>query len=94
MKEIVKISGVTKHYKYKKAIDDISFSIKKGSITAILGPNGAGKSTIISMMLGLIEPTIGSVEIFDKNPMDKAKFHKEMNRRAGMQKPHGDKPMK
>ena len=68
MKEIVKISGVTKHYKYKKAIDDISFSIKKGSITAILGPNGAGKSTIISMMLGLIEPTIGSVEVFDKNP--------------------------
>ena len=33
-------------------------------------------------------------KIFDKNPMDKAKFHKEMNRRAGMQKPHGNKPMK
>jgi ABC-2 type transport system ATP-binding protein len=46
-----------------KAVDDLSFSVERGDIFGFLGPNGAGKSTTIRMILGLIHPTSGSVEI-------------------------------
>ncbi len=68
METVIEMKNISKQFKNKKAVDDISLSIQKGSITAILGPNGAGKSTTISIMLGLIEPTNGSVKVFGKNP--------------------------
>src|SRR3989344_2224394 len=49
------------------AVKDISFSIKKGEILGLLGPNGAGKTTTIQMLLGLITPTSGTINIFGKN---------------------------
>ncbi|MBQ4833489.1 ABC transporter ATP-binding protein [Pseudoalteromonas sp. MMG010] len=53
-------------FQYPKAqtlsVDDISFSLHKGSCTAILGPNGAGKSTLISLLCGLLNATFGSVK--------------------------------
>ena len=72
MKAIVELNHVTKCYKNKKAVDDISLTIERGSITAILGPNGAGKSTTIAIMLGLIEPTEGHVKVFGKDPKELA----------------------
>lgn len=45
------------------AVDDLSFSVQRGDIFGFLGPNGAGKSTTIRMILGLIHPTAGSVEV-------------------------------
>lgn len=68
---IVELMQVTKTYGAKKAVNHISFSIEKGSITAILGPNGAGKTTAISMMLGLSDPTAGDVRLFGRNPKDR-----------------------
>jgi len=50
-------------YRYIKAIDDISFSIKKGEIVGYIGPNGAGKSTTIKMLSGILVPDSGSVVI-------------------------------
>lgn len=55
MELAVEIKGLTKAFKEKKAVDDVSFSIKRGEIVAILGPNGAGKSTTIHMLLGLLK---------------------------------------
>ncbi|MFF2909365.1 ABC transporter ATP-binding protein [Paenibacillus sp. NPDC057934] len=72
METVIAMNGVSKAFKGKKAVDNISFKINKGSITAILGPNGAGKTTAILMMLGLLEPTEGSVTIFGQHPKDKA----------------------
>ncbi|OMD92329.1 ABC transporter ATP-binding protein [Paenibacillus odorifer] len=72
MDNIIEMHGVSKIYKDKKAVDNISFNIAKGSITAILGPNGAGKTTALGMLLGLIEPTEGTVELFGHHPKDKA----------------------
>ena len=68
MVAVVELNGVTKRYKTKTAVDTISLAIEKGTITAILGPNGAGKSTILSVMLGIMEPTEGNVKVFGKDP--------------------------
>ncbi|WP_019640608.1 ABC transporter ATP-binding protein [Paenibacillus fonticola] len=68
---IIEMNHVTKSFKDKKAVDGISFQIAKGSIVAILGPNGAGKTTALSMMLGLLEPTEGTVRLFGGQPKDR-----------------------
>lgn len=71
MEQMISLQKVTKKFKDKEAVNEISFSINKGEVVAILGPNGAGKSTTMLMMLGLLEPTSGSVSIFNRNPKDK-----------------------
>lgn len=72
MEEVVSIEKATKKFKDKTAVDELSCSIQRGEVVAILGPNGAGKSTTILMMLGLLEPTEGKVEIFRMDPKEKA----------------------
>ncbi len=67
----VEIKHLTKIFKDKKAVDDVSFSIKRGEIVAILGPNGAGKSTTMLMMLGLLNPTKGESKLFKSDAKDK-----------------------
>ncbi|OGP55881.1 MAG: ABC transporter ATP-binding protein [Deltaproteobacteria bacterium RBG_13_52_11b] len=64
---VLAISGLTKKYGSIKAIDDISFCVSSGNIIGLLGPNGAGKTTTINMVLGILEPTQGLIEIFGKN---------------------------
>ncbi|WP_053361029.1 ABC transporter ATP-binding protein [Bacillus sp. FJAT-27251] len=71
MEHILQMNKVTKEFKNKTAVDNVSFTIGKGEVVAILGPNGAGKTTSIMMMLGLLEPTSGSVRLFDKHPKEK-----------------------
>jgi ABC-2 type transport system ATP-binding protein len=68
MKEIVHVKNVSKTFHGKKAVDDVSFSIKKGEVVAILGPNGAGKSTTIHMLLGLIHSSKGEIALFGHRP--------------------------
>ncbi len=59
----VEVVRLTKLYKQVTAVDDISFAIRRGSITAILGGNGAGKTTTIGMLLGLILPSAGVIRV-------------------------------
>lgn len=66
------IEQLTKTFKGKKAVDDVSFSIYPGEVVAILGPNGAGKTTTILMMLGLLNPTEGSAQLFGQDAKAKA----------------------
>jgi ABC-2 type transport system ATP-binding protein len=61
---VLAVNGLTKEYGSVKAIDGISFSVPSGKIIGLLGPNGAGKTTTINMVLGILEPTRGSIEIF------------------------------
>lgn len=60
---IIELSGLTKRYGSFTAVDHLNLSINQGEIFGLLGPNGAGKSTTILMMLGLTEPTEGSVHV-------------------------------
>lgn len=64
---VLKIDGLTKEYGAVKAVDHISFSVNSGEILGLLGPNGAGKSTTINMILGILKPTEGTIEIFGQD---------------------------
>lgn len=66
-------------YKYVKAVDDISFDIKKGEIVGYIGPNGAGKSTTIKMLAGILNPDDGEILINGMIPTrDRVKYTKEI----------------
>lgn len=66
MENVIEIKDLTKKYKSLKAIDDLSFSVKKGEILGLLGPNGSGKSTTINCILSLLNFQNGSIKIFGK----------------------------
>lgn len=60
---IITISGLTKSYQGKKVVDNLSFTMKEGTLFALLGSNGAGKSTTIKMILSLVKKEGGSINI-------------------------------
>ncbi len=64
---VLQVSNLTKKFKQFMAVSDISFSLKEGEILGFLGPNGAGKTTTIQMLLGVLTPTSGEINYFDKN---------------------------
>lgn len=66
---MLKIDHVTKYYGTLKAVDDLSFSVKPGEIFGLLGVNGAGKTTTFRMIMGLLDPTEGSITL-DGKPID------------------------
>lgn len=68
-KEIIVVSGLTKKFGEFIAVDNISFSVKKGEIFAFLGPNGAGKSTTIKMLTTLLHPTSGTMLMDGNDPV-------------------------
>lgn len=61
--EIISFNNVTKKFDNKIVLDNISFSVDKGDIFGYLGPNGAGKTTSIRMMLGILEPSAGNIQV-------------------------------
>ncbi len=64
MNSIIQINHLSKRFNNFTAVDDLSFSVNEGEVYGFLGQNGAGKSTTIRMMLSLIKPTEGSINIF------------------------------
>jgi len=66
---IVELHNLKKYFAAQKAVDDVSFSINKGSIFGLLGPNGAGKTTLIRMITGIFYPDEGKI-IFDGKKFD------------------------
>ena len=80
MQQVVQVTGLTKQFKNLTAVDGLSFSVNEGDVYGFLGQNGAGKSTSIRMMLTLIEPTSGEIEIFG---MKLAKHRREILSQIG-----------
>ncbi len=67
MQEIIKVQTLTKKFNQFTAVNELSFTVNNGDIYGFLGQNGAGKSTTMRMMLTLIAPTSGSIELFGMN---------------------------
>ena len=63
MENVIEVKNLTKEYKNLKAIDNLSFEVKKGEILGLLGPNGSGKTTTINSVLSLIKAN-GQIKIF------------------------------
>ncbi len=66
MNKVIKVEHLTKEYKQKKAIDQLSFDVYEGEILGLLGPNGSGKTTTINCILSLLAFQEGSIQIFGK----------------------------
>ena len=60
-KPIIEVAGITKRFKGLTAVNDVSFTVRKGGITGMIGPNGAGKSTTFNMICGYYPPTEGKI---------------------------------
>jgi ABC-2 type transport system ATP-binding protein len=60
---VIKVSGLTKRYGRKTAVENLSFSVRPGHVTGFLGPNGAGKTTTLRVILGLDAPTSGTATV-------------------------------
>jgi len=75
--ECIQVRGLTKDFGSIKAVDNISFTVKKGEVFGFLGPNGAGKSTTMKMITSFITPTSGSISILgidiSQSPMEAKK---------------------
>lgn len=80
MSAIIQVKGLTKVFKEIKAVDDLSFEVPAGRVYGFLGQNGAGKSTTIRLLLTLIRPDSGSIEMFG---MDLQKHRKEILKQVG-----------
>jgi ABC-2 type transport system ATP-binding protein len=72
MTAVVVTRQLTKRYGETTAVDRLDLEIRAGEVFGLLGPNGAGKTTTILMLLGLTEPTEGSVEVLGMDPSRRA----------------------
>jgi len=66
------LEGVSASYDHQPALAQVSFQVPQGSFAALIGPNGAGKSTLLRVLLGLLDPDAGRVEVFGRPPGDAA----------------------
>jgi branched-chain amino acid transport system ATP-binding protein len=60
---LLELAGVSKHFRGLRAVDDVSFSVPRGSIVALIGPNGAGKTTVFNLIAGVHHPDKGSIRL-------------------------------
>jgi ABC-2 type transport system ATP-binding protein len=67
---VIAVRSLTKRYGTIVAVEDLSFSLERGTVTGFLGPNGAGKSTTLRLLLGLAEPTAGEARVFGRRYRD------------------------
>ena len=70
MKNAVEFVNVSLNFGGVKALDDISFEVKEGSLFSIIGPNGAGKTSVFNCVNGIYRPTSGEIKIYDQEIAD------------------------
>ena len=61
MKSTLKITKISKSYKGRQVVKDVSFDVESGQVVGLLGPNGAGKTTSFYMVVGLVKPDEGNI---------------------------------
>ena len=79
LRPILEVKDLVKHYGGVHAVDGVSFTVERGTITGLIGPNGAGKSTVLNTVGGLLRPNGGRV-VFDGEDVTGQPMHKLANR--------------
>ena len=87
----IEVINLVKLYKTTRAVDDVSFRIARGSITGLLGGNGAGKTTTIAMIMGLVLPTSGRIQVLGCTMPDQSA---DVLGRMNFESPYVDMPMR
>jgi ABC-2 type transport system ATP-binding protein len=87
----IEVAQLVKLYKTTRAVDDVSFRIAHGSITGLLGGNGAGKTTTIAMIMGLVLPTSGRIQVLGRSMPEQSG---EVLGRMNFESPYVDMPMR
>jgi ABC-2 type transport system ATP-binding protein len=87
----IEVAHLVKFYKTTRAVDDVSFRISRGSVTGLLGGNGAGKTTTIAMIMGLVLPTSGRIQVLGCSMPDQSA---EVLGRMNFESPYVDMPMR
>jgi ABC-2 type transport system ATP-binding protein len=87
----IDVAHLVKVYKTTRAVDDVSFRIARGSITGLLGGNGAGKTTTIAMIMGLVLPTSGRIQVLGRSMPEQSA---EVLGRINFESPYVDMPMR
>src|SRR6266849_8536695 len=87
----IEVAHLIKLYKATRAVDDVSFRIARGSITGLLGGNGAGKTTTIAMIMGLVLPTSGHIQVLGCSMPERSA---EVLGRMNFESPYVDMPMR
>lgn len=64
---MLKVNNLTKLFGKNRAVNDVSFTIEKGEVFSLIGPNSAGKSTLVKSIVGLLQPTSGTITVNDHN---------------------------
>ncbi len=72
---VIRVSELTKRFGSILAVDSVSFTVEPGITTALLGGNGAGKTTTLGMLLGLVAPTAGSVNVLGHDMRGRRRYH-------------------
>jgi ABC-2 type transport system ATP-binding protein len=88
---VIELRGVTKRYDDVLAVDNVSFSVERGSVCALLGGNGAGKTTLLSMLLGLLLPTAGQIVMLGT---DMLRHRYRVLERVNLSSPYVDLPQR
>jgi ABC-2 type transport system ATP-binding protein len=86
---VIEVERLTKRFNDTVAVDDVSFRVFGGQITGLLGGNGAGKTTTISMLLGLLVPTAGSIRVLGE---DMLRHRNRVLPRVNFSSPYVDLP--
>jgi ABC-2 type transport system ATP-binding protein len=87
----IEVAQLVKLYKTTRAVDGVSFRIARGSITGLLGGNGAGKTTTIAMIMGLVLPTSGHIQVLGCSMPEQSA---EVLGRMNFESPYVDMPMR
>ena len=87
----IEVAHLVKVYKTTRAVDGVSFRIARGSITGLLGGNGAGKTTTIAMIMGLVLPTSGRIQVLGRSMPEQSA---EVLGRINFESPYVDMPMR
>jgi len=94
MKNVIEVRNISKRFRQNKkniiAVNNVSFEIKEGEIFGLLGPNGAGKTTTLNMIIGILVPDSGSINVFGKDIGQNRELLEKMSLTAGGSQFHGN----